>query len=91
MNSSQVNDKPFGQFQSLATITLAGFTGLLISIPLIVSSSLAVAIATSLFFSAAGFRIGYRKRHNKIFFYITLVSVLVLASLITGKMIPRPY
>ena len=89
MDQLESKIEPKNQFQAFATIVLSGMIGVLFSFPLVSSSSRSVSLATMVAFGLMGMSIGYRRRESKFFFYICLVSVLVLSSIISGQMMPR--
>lgn len=69
-------------FRTLATMLLSVLTGCLIMIPIAQESGLLVLGGGVL-----GLAIGYRRRKSHLFFYFTLISTVILASLITGSML----
>ena len=78
----------FDSFYSLLTIILSGVTGVLIGVPassyLISSGAInpTLGFFVLVFFGLAGARIGYLRRNNRAFFYLSFFAVLVLSSLI---------
>jgi hypothetical protein len=75
-------------FYGLLTILMSSIAGILIGVP--AASSLIAAGAINpnigflllLFFGALGGRLGYLRRHNRAFFYVSFFAALVLSTLI---------
>ncbi len=71
-------------FYAIASIVMGAFVGLLIAIPITVSTtSRAVAGATLLGLPLLGLLSGYRRRHSRIFFYLCLIAIVVLSTILT--------
>lgn len=73
------------QFYQLATIVLAGFTGCLLSLPFL-DPGQPMSCLYVLGGTALGLLAGYRRRHFRPFFYISLLSTLVLSTLLATSM-----
>lgn len=73
-------------FYQLACPVLGGLLGILISLPLSFQFQNRL-LGTSLIFvfCLLGAKIGYRNRENKIFMYIMIVGILVLAGLFSSR------
>lgn len=75
-------------FYSLMTIILSGLAGILIGVPAMayMASSALPGSSFSYFipplFGLAGLRIGYLRRNNRAFFYVSFFAVLVLCSIV---------
>ncbi len=82
-NSFQIDS-----FYKLITVILSSVSGLLIGIPassyMITSGMVSpnLGFIVMIFFAGAGARVGYLRRNDKAFFYLSFFAVLVLSSLI---------
>lgn len=74
-------------FQEVATTILGGFTGCLLALPFLTADSPAT-IVYALVGTALGLMLGYRRRQSRFFFYVCLLSVLVLSSLLVKSITP---
>jgi len=81
--------KSLGPFYSLSTVLLGGLAGMLISIPVASTFTTSTDPVLSMvgmlllpLFALVGFRIGYLRRNNRAFFYISFLTVLVLMTLV---------
>lgn len=80
MASKEIN------FYQLACPVLGGLLGLLISLPLSFQfDPKIVGTAIIIVFTLLGAKIGYKNRENKVFMYIMIVGILVLASLFGAR------
>ena len=83
-------------FYGIMTIILSSVSGLLIGVPAssymistgVVSPNLGFLVLV--FFAIAGGRIGYLRRKDKAFFYVSFFAVLVLSSLIGFSFVETP-
>ncbi len=73
----------FETFRVIANIILSALVGLLIAVPLSIGMSIGANLAILLLFSALGALIGYKRRSSHAFFYLSLVSILVLSSVLS--------
>ena len=71
------------QFRTIATTALSALNGFLISLPCSALVEGYFSIACMILFTLGGARIGYRKRESTLFFYLSLVSALILISVVT--------
>lgn len=80
--------KDIESFYGFLTILMSSIAGILIGVPAASSLISAGAINPNigflllLFFGGLGARLGYLRRHNKAFFYVSFFAVLVLSTLI---------
>ena len=76
----------FEKLIGFATVVLAAMVGGLISLPISITADNSQRCALPIMIVLGGL-LGYRKRHNRFFFYFCLVAVVVLATLINFQMI----
>lgn len=74
------------QFREISCIVLGAITGFLIGLPWALQAQGAVSIITPLLFAACGGLVGFRQRRNTLFFYLCLVCVVALASLLSRNL-----
>ncbi len=78
-----------GDFYAFLGIILGGLSGILISVPISFSlmesgsssASLAGALISPLF-GLIGLRVGYLRRHSRLFFYTSFLTVLLLSTML---------
>ena len=81
MNSTAAT---FDQFRGLACVVLGAITGVLIGLPLAIEGR-AWIVPVSLI---AGLMVGYRRRRSVAFLYFCLVTILLLATVISFQGTP---
>jgi len=76
----------YNTFLAVTNTGLGALLGCLIGMPLnLTSSSLFGRASLLLLFTVLGGAIGYRRRHSKVFLYFALLSIVLLASIISGE------
>jgi hypothetical protein len=77
----------FATFREIVCVVLGAITAVLIALPVVTQEGAPSPIALLALFGGMGALIGYRKRHSTFFFYLCLVSVIALSSLISYNLI----
>ena len=72
----------FSQFREIACVGLSAVTGFLIGVPLLALTPGPLGVVVLITLAIIGGVVGFRKRRQPIFFYVSLVSVLFLSSVI---------
>lgn len=80
MEETEVN---FQRFQAIATIVLATLMGYLIVLPIVLSATPNQSTPLLIIGPMAGGMVGYRNRHSRFFFYLTIVGVLTLSTILS--------
>lgn len=75
----------FEKLRHFATVVLAAMVGGLISLPISIGGNTTQSLLLPITIIFGGL-MGYRKRHNRFFFYFCLVAVAVLATLLMKVM-----
>ncbi len=74
-------------FREIACILLGGLTGLLIALPWSFSSQDWPAFLAPILGGLLGLAVGYRQRGNVFFFYLCLISIIALATLLSSQLL----
>jgi len=70
------------KFYQVSSVMLGSIAGVLIAVPVSSSIESAWGALLLLLFGLAGVLMGYRRRDSRMFFYLSIVCVLVLSSVI---------
>ena len=73
-------------FRELACIVLGGIAGLLIGLPWAFTPESSASLVAPVLFGILGAATGYRQRRSVFFFYLCLVSILILATLFSQQL-----
>ncbi|MBN8548274.1 MAG: hypothetical protein J0M12_03040 [Deltaproteobacteria bacterium] len=73
------------EFREIASILLGALTGALIGFPWVTSVDVSVAGLIVVISAILGGVIGYRKRRSTLFFYVCLIAVVGLATLLSTR------
>ena len=65
--------------------------GVLIAVPLAISNPNPLALLLLPFFGAMGGIAGYRRRNSRVFFYLTLIAIAILSSIIYVNIIKNEF
>ena len=83
----------FGVFYSIFSVILGALGGFLIAVPVsynIVQGGSSTSILAATFvmplFAVIGGGVGYRRRHSRLFFYVSFLTVLILLSMISSSL-----
>lgn len=89
---------PLDRFYAITTTIMGGIVGALVGLPFAGSSDPSAAtdypeisvVHTLLLIilTLCGLFVGYRRRHSRTFFYLCLLSILILASVISSSTLP---
>ena len=79
----QNNSIQYSKFLQYATIGLSGMVGALIAIAWAPAAGANKGLGIILVGTAMGLLVGYRRRDSKFFFYLTLVCICALATVIS--------
>ena len=86
METSEFTDRDpakYSKFLQYATIGLSGMVGALIAIAWAPAAGASKGLGIILLGTIMGLLVGYRRRDSKFFFYLTLVCICALSSVIS--------
>jgi len=87
----EVGMENFSKFYQISSVVLGTLAGLLIAVPISINMGPGMAPVFLLLFGLVGGLMGYRRRDSRVFFYLSIVSVLVLSSIIYRAFLTSSY
>ena len=91
MTLNQTSPDPLAGFYALCTVIFGTISGVLIGLPVAlmqgadISQPTAASLGPMALFGIFGAILGYRKRKSRAFFYLTIITVLLLTSTLATK------
>ena len=78
----QSTPKAYSKFLTITSVLAGSLAGFLIAVPLTAHTAGALSVFALSASTGLGLLMGYKQRGNRVFFYVALVTILLLSTII---------